>query len=47
VLFRSLGARIVLCFRHLVALSYSGTFTEAFPFIPSGYEMASKIVAWG
>jgi len=32
----------LLCFHHL---SYSGKVTEAFPFTPSGYEMASKIVA--
>jgi len=34
-------------FHYLVALSYSGKVTEVFPLIPSGYEMASKIVAWG
>jgi len=39
-------ARLVL-FPSTLALSYSGKVTEAFPFTPSGYEMALKIVAWG
>jgi len=40
------GARLVL-FHHLVALSYSRIVTAAFPFTPSGNEMATKILAWG
>jgi len=37
----------LFCYHHLVALSYSGKAIEAFSFTPTGYEMASKIVAWG
>jgi len=36
---------VLFCFHHLVALPYSGKVTETFPFTPSGYEMASKIMA--
>jgi len=36
----------LFCFHNLVALSYSVKVAEEFPFIPSGYEMASKILAW-
>jgi len=37
----------LFCFHHLTAISSSGKVTEAFQFTLSGYEMASKIVAWG
>jgi len=36
------GARLVL-FSSVVALSYSGKVTKAFPLAPSGYEMTTKI----
>ena len=35
------------CLYHLVALSFSGKVTKAFPLTPTGYEMAAKRVAWG
>ena len=37
----------LFCFRHLLALSYSGKVTKAFPLTPSGYEMAAKEWPWG
>jgi len=40
------GARLVL-FPSSCSPIISGKLTEAFPFIPSGYEIASKIDAWG
>ena len=36
----------LFCFRHLIALSYSGKVTKAFPLTPCGYKMAAKRVAW-